>query len=164
MKLIILSTATICFCMQLFAQGPVLEWAKQIGSTYDDWGNSITIDAEGNVYTTGKFQGTVDFDPGVGVFNITSAGGNYNMFISKLDSSGNFVWVKQFGGDGYAEGLSITTDGTGNIYITGDFSGTIDFDTNSGNFNLTTLIWGNDIFVSKLDSSGDLVWVKQISG
>ena len=73
------------------------QWAKKMGGTSNDYGNSIALDSGGNVYSTGYFQGTVDFNPGAGTFNLTSAGSN-DIFISKLDASGNFVWAKQLGG------------------------------------------------------------------
>ena len=82
----------------LFAQS--LQWAKAFTSTgtlYTSVGTSIKFDAAGNSYTTGQFEGTVDFDPGPGVFNLTSpgSGGETDIYISKLDAAGNFLWAKQ---------------------------------------------------------------------
>lgn len=57
-----------------------LQWSRSMGSTSDDAGYSITVDEFGNSYITGTFQGTIDFDPGVGAFNLTSTGGN-DIFI-----------------------------------------------------------------------------------
>ena len=74
------------------------EWAKsftaKVSATPD---RLIATDASGNLYITGRFQGTVDFDPGVATFNLTS-NGSYDVFIQKMDSSGNFLWAKSFGG------------------------------------------------------------------
>jgi hypothetical protein len=64
-----------------------------------DQGYSIAIDAEGNVYTTGYFIDTVDFDPGTGSMTNLSAVGGKDSFIQKLDANGNFVWAKSFGGN-----------------------------------------------------------------
>ena len=58
-------------------------WAKGMGGTSFDSGNSIIVDSSGNVYTTGYFNGTVDFDHGPGTFNLTSAGSE-DIYISKL--------------------------------------------------------------------------------
>jgi uncharacterized repeat protein (TIGR01451 family) len=58
-------------------------WAKQLGGTGDDEGKSIAVDATGNVYTTGSFIGTADFDPGLGAQNLISAGLG-DVFVSKL--------------------------------------------------------------------------------
>ncbi len=142
-------------------------WAKALGGTDFDHGHSIAIDTagSGDVYTTGSFAGTSDFDPGAGIFNLTSSSLIVDIFISKLDSSGNFVWAKAMGEPGYAEGLSIAIDpaGTGEVYTTGDFEGTVDFDPGAGVLNLTSA--GNeDIFISKLDLSGNFVWAKAMSG
>ena len=77
----------------------MFEWAKAMGGTGFDLGYSIATDASGNVLTTGSFSGIGDFDPGAGTFNLTSAGLT-EIFISKLDAPGNFVWAKQLGGTG----------------------------------------------------------------
>ena len=125
----------------------------------------IAIDpASGAIYTTGFFSATVDFDPGAGVFNLTSAGSG-DIFISKLDASGNFVWAKQMGGIAYDKCYSIAIDtaGSGALYTTGVFEGTADFDPGAGTLNLTPA-GQYDIFISKLDSSGNFVWAKRIGG
>jgi methionine-rich copper-binding protein CopC len=106
------------------------------------------VDSSGNVYTTGYFFDTVDFDPGAGTSNLTSVGGT-DIFVSKLDTSGNFVWVKQFGGTSNDNAYSIYVDSSGNVYTTGYFNGTVDFDPGAGTSNLTS-VGGTDIFVSKL--------------
>ncbi len=149
------------FIAKLDASGDFL-WAKQVAGTADDRGNSVAVDANGNVYTTGRFEGTVDFDPGAGTFNLSSAG-THDVFISKLDPSGNFEWAKQMGGTADDRSFSIAVDNSGNVYTTGYFNETADFDPGSGTFNLTSSV-GSDIFVSKLDSSGDFVWAKQMEG
>ena len=77
-------------------------WAKQISGPDTDRGSELTIDASGNCYVAGFFSGLTDFDPGIQVFNLTSAG-LYDVFILKLDSSGNFLWAKNMGGTGYDE-------------------------------------------------------------
>jgi hypothetical protein len=149
-------------CLSHFANAQSFEWVKQMGGISTEVGRSIAVDASGNVYTTGSFQGTADFDPGPGTFNLSSAG-NYDIFISKLDSSGNFVWAKKFGGtlDDYSH--SIAVDASGNVYTTGSFQLTTDFDPGSGTFNLTSAGLF-DIFISKLDASGNFVWAKQLAG
>jgi len=96
--------------------GPTLTWAKSMGGPSQDYGTGVTVDGSGNVYTIGRFQGTADFDPGAGTFDLTSFGGS-DIFISKLDASGNFVWAIQLGGSDWDVGNSITLDGSGNIYI-----------------------------------------------
>ena len=158
MKRLLLIIA-ICISTLSFGQQADFEWAKAFGSTNFDHGVSITVDEFGNVYTTGVFAGTVDFDTGIGSFNLTSAAGSADVFIQKLDASGNFIWAKSFGSTSNDIGYSITVDGLGNVYATGIFSGTVDFDPGAGSFNLTST--GNhDVFVQKLDASGNFIWAK----
>lgn len=163
-----LLTAIIVTGLQWGVQAQHLEWVKQLGGTGTDEGYSIAVDAAGNVYTTGGFTGTADFDPGMAPHNLTSAGG-LDIFVSKLDASGNFLWVKQLGGAGGGlvnhgdKGNAIALDASGNIYITGWFSGTADFDPGPDAFDLTAA-GDQDIFVSKLDASGNFVWAKRMGG
>jgi hypothetical protein len=139
-----------------------LQWAKRIGGTSFEYSASIAVDDSGNVYTTGDFNGTVDFDPGTGIFNLTSSGLE-DIFILKTDASGNFLWAKRMGGTADDRGFSIAPDDSGNIYCTGYFSGTADFDPGSASYNLTSG-GGVDVFIVKLNASGNLVWAKSMGG
>ncbi len=137
-------------------------WARQFGNTGFDIGKEIILDASNNIYLTGYFEGTVDFDPGVGTFNMSSSGEN-DAFLLKLDSNGNFIWAKKFGGASYDEGEGVAVDVNGNIYLLIEFWGTSDFNPGSGAFNLTSNGYG-DIAVVKLDPSGNFVWAKRFGG
>jgi hypothetical protein len=86
------------------------------GSSYDST-TSSAIDPAGNVYITGQFWGTVDFDPGPGVVKLTSTGRG-NIFFAKYDISGNYVYAKVLAGAG-GIGKSIAVDNMGNVYVTG---------------------------------------------
>jgi hypothetical protein len=152
------------FISKLDASGNFV-WAKQMGSLYGDNGYAITVDSAGNVFTTGSFSDTCDFDPNAGVSNMTAF--VENIFISKLDTNGNFVWAKSMGGIAYNRGKAITLDATGNVYVGGTFGGTTDFDPNAGVANLTSVgSFGGyeDMFILKLDLNGSYVWAKQFSG
>jgi len=112
---------------------------------------AVDYAGSGAVYTTGHFTGTVDFDPGGGTFNLTSAGG-IDIFISKLDGSGNFICAKAMGGTGGDYGLSIALDALGHVYLAGYFiSPSISLDSttfkNADNSGLT-----GDVFIAKLDA------------
>ena len=136
------------------------EWAKSFGGSLSDYGVSITVDASGNVYTTGCFEGIADFDPGTGTVNLSSAGGR-DFYVQKMDSSGNFLWARSFGGPDIDCGLSIKVDASGNVYTTGYFKGYVDFDPGAGTTNIVSAgSW--DVFIHKMDSSGNFVWVKTI--
>ena len=140
-------------------------WAKAMVDVIA--AHSIVLDNFGNIYMTGTFNGAPDFDPGLDTFNLTSVGG-LDCFVSKLDSSGNFVWAKAMGGGQDEQGKSITVDSAGNVYTTGYFGdhnsiATADFDPGLGIYNLTSAGY-NDVFVSKLDAFGNFVWAKGIGG
>ncbi|MBK8416775.1 MAG: SBBP repeat-containing protein [Bacteroidetes bacterium] len=134
---------------------------KKIGGSNLDISYSIKSDAAGNIYTIGTFKDTVDFDPGVSVDYLISAG-NSDIFITKLDVSGNYDWTYQIGAVSSDEGRSIFLDGLGNIYATGRFGASIDFDAGVGIFNLTATNY--DVFILKLDTSGSFVFAKSVEG
>jgi hypothetical protein len=151
-------------------------WADQFSTSGSGSGgqpNALTVDGAGNVYTTGYFFGTVNFNP-AGTANLTEAGTGSDIFVSKLSTAGQFVWAKQFAetGGNFGHGQGIAVDGSGNVYTTGSFQGTADFDPGPGTANLVTAdrpatVTGPEqsaIFVSKLDGGGNFVWAKQFAG
>ena len=138
-------------------------WARNMGSpTKSTKGQSIRIDANRNVYTVGTYNGPTDFDPGVGITVLTPVN-TYDMFVQKLDSNGNFLWAKSFGGVGVDIVESCALDDLGNLYTTGRFANTTDFDPGTGVFNLTPTGL-NDIFIQKLNSNGDFDWAVSLGG
>lgn len=159
LALLLMSTATAAWSQATF------EWAKKMGGVSSDAGRAIVSDESGNVYTTGIFMDTVDFDPGIGI-DMLIAGGNQDAFISKLNDAGDLVWARKIGGGPgsatIARGISI--DGSGNIYITGHFFGSVDFDPNTGTVTHTSVGTGTDAFICKLDALGNYVWSKQFEG
>ncbi len=150
--------------IQKLDQGGRFIWAKSIGGLAYESGEAITVDQSGNIYTTGVFEKTVDFDPNTGIYNLTSSG-DYDIFIQKLDASGKLCWAKSMGGNDSDRGAAIALDSSGNIYTIGNFYGTVDFDPNMGVYNLTAEgfgFGGTDIFIQKLDSEGNFVWAKSM--
>jgi hypothetical protein len=138
-------------------------WAKKIGGPYNEVANSVAIDTFGNIYTTGYFESTTDFDPGPAVYNLNPISNLQDVFVLKLDKLGNFVWAKQMGGAGAGTGDYISLDNSGNIFISGHFSGTSDFDPGIATFSLTSS-GGDDLFNTKLDSAGNFIWAKKMGG
>jgi hypothetical protein len=144
------------------AQSPNLDWVKQIG---DNSGGvfilSSATDASGNLYMTGVFDGTVDFNPGQATVDLTDSGFG-DVFITKIDSAGDFVWVKQIGRESYDQGTSIAVDKFNDIYVTGFFSrDSTDFDPGPGT-NYLFDSGGANTFILKLDSAGDFIFAKQL--
>jgi hypothetical protein len=139
-------------------------WVSTLGGASSENGKSIALDLAGNVYTTGYFSGSVDFDPGPGVFLLISAG-QQDIFISKVDALGNFVWAKRIGAAGNDIANSIALDAFGNLYLCGTYRYTVDFNPGIGINNLSTATLNSqDIFVLKLNSFGNYIWAKTIGG
>lgn len=136
-------------------------WARHFTGPGYDYGRGIAVDNQSNVYISGYFENSIDLNPGLGISNHTSVGVN-DIYVTKLDSNGNFIWSKSIGGINSDAGHSISIDLTGNVYVTGDFRNTVDFDPGPGLYNLTAS--GADMFILKLDPNGNFIWVKQIVG
>ena len=103
-----------------------LLWAKRVGGGEGrDRTEGISI-LNGNIFITGIFEGTAYFE---GNNTLTSAG-YFDIFIAKYTSEGIFQWIKAAGGPGDDEGYAICNDQTGNIYVTGYFSDTANFNGN----------------------------------
>ncbi|MFM9945227.1 MAG: T9SS type A sorting domain-containing protein [Bacteroidia bacterium] len=163
MKKLILSFVFLMATVFTIAQTPKFDWAKKWGGAYDDLGISVAVDANGNVYTTGSFSDSVDFDPSAARATLKSSGVS-DIFISKIDGTGKLVWAKKIGGATVDAGYAITTDASGNIFITGGFTGAVDFDPGTAVKTLTASGSSGlmDIFVAKFDASGNLTWAKSI--
>ncbi|MFT6923494.1 MAG: hypothetical protein ACJA1C_002509 [Crocinitomicaceae bacterium] len=134
------------------------EWANSMGSSEFELGKAIAVDDLGNSYSTGVFRGTVDFDPSAAVLNLTAIDLS-DGYVQKLDSDGNLIWAKAFGGLNYVSGNAMAIDASGNVYVAGHFFETADFDPGVGVYNLTSAA-DEDVFVLKLDPNGDFLWAK----
>jgi len=144
-----------------------IEWIKTVGGLTNSHianGYSIDMDLSGNIYVTGNFKGLIDFDPGLGVHNKMSIANSFDCFILKLDNSGNFIWVKTFGGSDTDRPNCIHVDISGNILVTGSYIGTVDFDPSATTVANMTTISVRDIFVQKLNSNGNYIWSKSMGG
>ena len=117
------------FANTFYAQTPTLNWVKQLGSTESEYGYSIAVHTNGDVYTAGFFSNTVDFNLGGtgGPQNLTAD--STDIFICKHDSAGVFKWARRMGGPTSKDAAtSIALDANGNAYITGVFKGTAKFE------------------------------------
>lgn len=135
-----------------------LDWGYRIGGNGSEYPNRMIKDDAGNLYITGKFSGTVDFDPGPATSMVTSVK-LLDIFVAKYNSSAQLLWVKSMGGMNHEGGSDIALDHDGNIYIAGEFGGTVDFDPGPSIFNYTAITLG-DQFLVKLDPDGNFVWAK----
>jgi len=136
-----------------------------VNRTTVDMAKSVATGANGDVYTTGYFTKTIDADPTTAVQAMASAGGT-DIFVSKYNRSGQLIFAFRFGSTLSDQGKCIALDNGNNVYVAGQFSGTVNFDP-SGTPNpaasLTALAF-QDIFISKYNSSGQWIFTKQIAG
>ncbi|MDO9578414.1 MAG: SBBP repeat-containing protein [Candidatus Cloacimonadales bacterium] len=130
------------------------QWATRACGTGEDRGYAITADDTGNSYVTGNFEDTATF----GSYSLTSSG-DLDIFVAKMDATGNWLWATRAGGSDYAVGEAITIDNTGNSYVTGCFEGTATF----GSYSLTSSGEVN-IFVAKMDADGNWQWATRAGG
>ena len=126
-------------------------WAQTWG--YSN-GYGVAVDLNSNIYVTGYFDNTVNFDP-QGDDEHTSNGGD-DAYLCKYDHNGNFQWAETWGGTGNDQGVGVAVDYTGNVYVTGNFSDTVNFDP-QGDVEYTSN-GSTDIFVSAFDTNGNYQW------
>lgn len=133
----------------------VCQWAVSAGGNNSENGNSISIDANGNVYITGTFNGSADFDENT---TLNSAGSD-DIFVAKYNNNGTLQWAVSAGGSSVDYSNAIKVDGNGNVYITGSIYTEADF----GAINLTTTGY-EELFIAQLDASnGGYNWAKNYS-
>ena len=126
-----------------------MQWVYTAGGTGRDRGRKIALDSSGNIYVVGYYRNVVDFGGG----DVTS-NGNWDAFLLKLNNSGTFQWVKSFGDTLNDLGRDVVVDSNDNVYMLGDYRGTVTF-AGIGGLTATQA----DMFLLKVNSSGDSVWV-----
>jgi hypothetical protein len=145
-----------------------LRWAFNTGgpisTAYEEGGQDIAISGA-DIYLTGNFEGLADFDASAGTGTLQS-NGSLDMFIAKYDTSGSFIWAKSMGSNNKHDfSYALDLDASDNIYITGGFEETVDFDPSAASFTLASLsVLAQDIFVAKYNSSGLFQWAFQVGG
>jgi hypothetical protein len=147
------STSNDYFIVKYDSLG-VVKWAKRAGGGSGEQGKSVAADKNGNVYVTGSFSSPSILFGTTTLIRNPSVGSD--IFIVKYDSDGTVIWAKSAGGNDMDYPNSILVDNKNEIYLTGGFrSSTISFDgyvlSNSGSGN---------IFISKYDALGNVVWAK----
>jgi hypothetical protein len=125
------------------------------GTSYEQ-GHAIAVDASGNTYVTGWFDGTADFDPGPGTATLTAAGMN-DIYVAKYSSTGQYLWAFQVGSPNDDDAIAISADNSGSIYVSGTLGGTADFDPSGAVASLSPG-FVSDVFLAKYDSAGQYQW------
>ena len=144
------------------------QWSKQVGGSSIDECGGIAVDGLGNVVVTGNFRDSGDFDPGTGIYKLSTGLGSVAAFVLKLkQTDGSFVWADAFSSSGRFGGGShafdVAIDSVNNIYVTGNFGGSVDFDPGKGKLTLPNA-GGSDAFVVKLSAAGSLLWGRSMGG
>ncbi len=131
-------------------------WGQVLGGPGTDSVTAVAADSNGNSYAAGYFAGTAHF----GITNLTAQGAQ-DLFITKLSSAGSVVWVRQVkgqAGSGQVIPKNVAVDSQGNLYLCGNFFGTVTFGTTTFNN-----AGGSDAFIAKLTPNGDFTWANQMS-
>lgn len=159
------------FIAKYNAEGEI-QWAKKLGESSETYalvsGADIIWDNNGYFYVTGEFQDRVDFDLGPSTAVLASYEGG-RIFLAKYDADGNYVWAINFGGgisstdNAYPIGQALEIDAVHNVYITGKFAQTSDFNPGSESEILNN-IGKDDIFIAKYDAAGKYIWAKGFGG
>jgi len=150
-KLLILLSILVITSLS-FGQVTPFDKVTQAGSSGSDYSYDICVDKAGNKYITGKYKGTIDFGRGVSITPVD----NYDIFVAKYNADSEIQWAKSYGGISADEGNAVTVDNHGNVIVAGVFFSSI----NNG----ADTLFGQgsfDIFVLKLDSDGNHLWMKQ---
>ena len=146
---------------------PSLSWSTYLGGGARDLGDGVTTDGSGNVYVTGNAQsGYPRFPTTSGAYQTSYGGGFTDAFLSKFTSSGSLSWSTYLGGSELDQVRGVTTDGSGNVYVTGyarpdDYYG---FPTTPGAYQTSSSGGSSDAFLSKFSSSGSLSWSTFLGG
>jgi len=137
-------------------------WAHEFTSASTNRGYFIGLDSLANIYVGGHLFGTADFDTGGSIYNLTSVGQS-DIYICKLNNSGNFLWAKSFGSTQIDELGDLHVTPGGKVVHTGFFSLTVDLDPGPGT-QIVSSFGGLDIYIQVLQTNGSLHWAHQIGG
>jgi hypothetical protein len=150
------------FLLKLSSDGLFI-WAKSFPSSGYNTTLGLDVDKNSNIALTGFYTGKMDLNPDNDSLIVSAKNGS-DCFIIKINSIGNFLWGKSLGDTLEDFGTSIAFDQSGNIVVCGAFRGSVDFDPDSNNSLVLTSAGKRDVFISKLDSTGALVWTARYGG
>jgi hypothetical protein len=145
-----------------------LLWGFMLGGTEGDAVWTVKTDANDDIYVAATYSGTIDFDPGPGTTSLTAPTSGAEIYIAKYSKTGQFVWVRDLRGHQHGDNRArdLAFDGMGNVYLAGDFQGSIDLDVGSGQNIVTSSSQGgnSDFVIVKMDTAGNYVWGFTVGG
>ncbi|WP_437756174.1 serine/threonine-protein kinase [Sorangium sp. So ce1389] len=141
------------FLAKLDADGNT-RWSRRLGDAAEQLPYGLGIDAQGNIFLIGAFDGTIDLDGE----RLTSAG-SMDVFVARFDADGRPRWGRRFGSPEHNGSFNAIVDATGNVTIAGSFRGTMAIEGRR-----LTSAGGNDIFVARMDADGHLLWIRRMGG
>lgn len=160
------SNVTSAFVAKYSSSGGYL-WAFALAgaSPMEDQETALAVQGAGDVVIAGTFSGTVDFDPGAGTATLKSAASGYrgiaspDIYVARYSSSGSYRWAFRAGGPSTDMAQGVALDQSGNVLVTGTFSGTVDFNpTKSINSLTSSSTIGGNMFVARYSSTGSYAW------
>lgn len=141
---------TDAFLVKLSPAG-VIQWGNSYGSTGDDSAKDVIVDYLSDIILTGSFSNTVSFNS---LGDSVISKGERDVYIAKIDTEGNTLWVNSYGSTGKDEGKTLTTNSTGIIYLGGTFRGEVDFNPSSSLVNSSLSFGGDDVFIAVYNQDG----------
>lgn len=144
------------FVLKLDTNGN-FSWVLTWGGIFSDYPFDIAL-SDSNIYTTGFYMDKVDFNTDSGIDEHTAADDSEDIFISKHDTNGNFIWARTLGGTGWDTGISTSIGEADNVYLAGSFQETVDFDPGLNEDFHTAIEY--DAFISKFNPDGDFIWAR----
>lgn len=145
------------------AANPTFVWVRSFGGSGSELAQSLALNTSGHVFSCGHFESTVDFDPSSGVDSRMSAG-SWDGFVSHLVSNGNYVSAATIGGSSFDQTNGIALDVNGNLFYTGQFYGTVDFDPTAGVDSRSSTIPTYDAFLTRINADGTYAWTLTFDG
>lgn len=142
-----------------WSENAIFQWGRSFGSPLNDTMRALEIDRLENVYVAGTYGREMDIDPGTPVVKVGFRGGEHDFFVSKFDALGTYRKSINIGGTGNDFARGVAVDDNLNLFVAGDFEGTVDFDPNDTVTYEITAKGTRDAFIMCLDSAFKLKWV-----
>lgn len=172
MKKILLIQLFVVLVTTINYAQPTFNWAYALNSQSPNsssrylYPSKIQSGINKDVYMTGYFNSQTNFDQVYNTINVLTPTDSMASFITKYNSAGNILWAKQLDANGLIKIQDFTLDLSDNIYVTGIFKGTVDFDPSATTYTITkdNSTANYNAFIAKYTSNGSLVWVNRLTG